>query len=157
MMKRKGAEGRRRNRVVREGRKGDPRCASYICARRAQRDSEPPGIRPRDKCVLRRETKRVTTRRHSLSRFQAGTGDRKGGGPRLRPMKSPARDTTFCIPSSGPCHYSRGVRVAKDIPLGSPSEICRRGSRSETRAVDRIHLTVAVESQNPAEFHSDLK
>lgn len=66
-------------------------CRLYMRAERAQRDSKPSGIRARDKCVPRRETKRVTRRRHSLSRFQDGNGDRKGrGGLCSGPMKPPA-------------------------------------------------------------------
>lgn len=138
-----------------EGEKGDPwrwwcwwRCASYVCAWRAQRDSKPPpGIRPRDKCVPRRETKRVTTRRHSLSRFQVGTGVREGGrGIAVFETNeiSGERHLLLHSLSGSVCHYSRGIRVAKDIPRFPFRKLLSKGisSRGERVAnrVGRIHF-----------------
>lgn len=129
-----------------EGEKGDPwrwwcwwRCASYVCAWRAQRDSKPPpGIRPRDKCVPRRETKRVTTRRHSLSRFQVGTGVREGGrGIAVFETNeiSGERHLLLHSLSGSVCHYSRGIRVAKDIPRFPFRKLLSKGisSRGQSR------------------------
>ena len=65
-----------------EGEKGDPRCASYVCARTAQRDSKPPSIRPRDKCVPRRETKRRDDSSSFVKPFSGTNGDDNGEGGR---------------------------------------------------------------------------
>lgn len=86
-----------------EGEKGDPRCASYVCARTAQRDSKPPSIRPRDKCVPRRETKRRDDSSSFVKPFSGTNGDDNGEGRRRgRPLRefetneiSGVKDTSF--------------------------------------------------------------
>lgn len=66
------------------------------------------------------------------------------GGLCSKPMKSPVKDTSFCIPSFS--HYSRGIRVAKDIPPRGPFRKVSKGIPPETSRVGRIRFAERLSS-----------
>lgn len=80
-----------------------------------------------------------------FSGWDGREGRERGIAVYSKPMKSSVKDTSFCIPCPGPvCHYSRGIRVAKDIPRFPFRKLLSKGisSRGERVAnrVGRIHF-----------------
>ena len=146
-----------------EGEKDDPRCASYVCARTAQRDSKPPSIRPRDKCVPRRETKRRDDSSSFVKPFSGTNGDDNGEGRRRgRPLPefetneiSGVKDTSFLHSFFGAasllkrstCREGHSSRLAAFRNL--PKEISSVGD-AESHAWAEYYICVSSVSSSPA-------